>query len=225
MKKEHSVVIVAAGTSTRFGGNIPKQYLCSNGKTILTNTIERFLSHLEFTLIQIVIHKEHIDLYKQSIASLDKIKILPFALGGNTRQESVYNGLKALSHYSPDTVFIHDAARPYISSSFLNQSLNLMNTYEALVPALAVTDSLHQINKDGIIEKTIVRDETISVQTPQIFDFDKIYLAHEKEFLSKNFTYTDDVAIAVKHGMRVKTILGESENIKITYPHDLAVAT
>ena len=112
-----AAVIVAAGRGTRAGGDLPKQYRTLAGEPVLRTTLSTFAWHGEVAAIQTVIHGDDRALYEAAASGL---KVLPPVVGGATRQNSVHNGLEALSVKAPDIVLIHDAARPFCSAELLS---------------------------------------------------------------------------------------------------------
>ena len=241
-----SVIITAAGSSTRIGGGIKKEYIPFQNGTVISTCIKTFLKTLSpnYKLINFVITTP-VDGIKNSknavfsdseIKSLtEKYKIqLQFVEGSSTRQSSVFNGLKEISKNINKTfanncnsenqqnhiVIIHDGARPFISSKTIIDSVEAALEFGASVPGITPTDTQKQITKDGFIEKHLERKSLVAVQTPQCFEFEKLFQAHQKAILD-NKEYTDDTEIWGKYSGNVKVIPGDSNNIKITYPSDL----
>jgi len=213
-----TAIIVAAGNGSRFGSDLPKQYNKIHGKTILRHTAEIFVSHRSISQIQIVIADGFQDLYAHAVAGLPKI--LPPVLGGSTRQESVYNALSKLSLSDNDFILIHDAARPCLSHTSLDEILLSLQKNKAVSLALPVTDTLRKA-KDEIFQNIVDRNELYSMQTPQGFHFSVIKSAHEK-FKGRNFT--DDTALVTEMGIPVSLVLGARDNIKVTLPEDIIIA-
>ena len=216
MNYNNIAVIVAAGTGSRSGLNIPKQYFQYKNQTILEHTINCFLSHKDIDAIQVIINSDHSDLYHKSISEIkNNKKILPVIIGGNTRQESVLNGLKAIENHNPENVFIHDAARPFLTDNIIDHLLLKLKHHDGAAPALAVTDSLRYVN-DGIFSSSISRDNLLSVQTPQAFHFNKIFNAHK----NASIDHTDDISVGLSQGLKITYIQGCKNNIKMTTPQD-----
>jgi 2-C-methyl-D-erythritol 4-phosphate cytidylyltransferase/2-C-methyl-D-erythritol 2,4-cyclodiphosphate synthase len=143
---------------------------------------------------------------------------LPAVYGGTSRQKSVFSGLSALASLKPKNILIHDAARPNITHIMITELLNQLNDYDGTCPALCVTDSLRK--KDGTL---IERDNLYRVQTPQAFNYQKIYQAHVSINAKKTMmpNLTDDIAVAYYANLSINFIKGSEENYKITYPEDL----
>ena len=213
-------LIVAAGSGVRTGFAVPKQYVLLNHKMVLTHTIEKFLADKRFDAVQIVINPAHHDLYTQSINTVSNDKILPVIFGGQTRQESVFCGLTGIHHYNPDYVFIHDAARPFISHDIIDALFDALHDHDGAVPAVAVTDSLRYISPSGIFEDSVERQNLMAVQTPQAFDYKKILSAHQYAHIHHISHHTDDISVGLAQGLKIKSVSGQDKNMKLTYPSD-----
>ena len=206
------VIIVAAGSGSRFGGDIPKQYQLLSGNSILTHTIEAFTNHPQIDGVLVVISEGHEPLYNSGLPNSPKI--LPFALGGKERQDSVRLGLVEAQKYNPQNVLIHDAARPYIDSSTITRILDALETHQAVIPVITVSDSVR------VKGEAVNRDEVKIVQTPQGFHFNKILHAHQHNS-SHWLKLTDDAQVFESAGGQVFMVDGDKRNIKITNPLDL----
>jgi 2-C-methyl-D-erythritol 4-phosphate cytidylyltransferase/2-C-methyl-D-erythritol 2,4-cyclodiphosphate synthase len=135
MTIRNAAIIVAAGRGQRVGGEIPKQYLEVGGMPILRRTVEVFLNHPNIDLIQVIIHPDDKNLYDQALNGLD----LPAPIfGGETRQQSVLNGLEAISDKMPEYVFIHDAARPFLDHKIIDDLIDVVEFSGAVIPGLKV---------------------------------------------------------------------------------------
>jgi 2-C-methyl-D-erythritol 4-phosphate cytidylyltransferase / 2-C-methyl-D-erythritol 2,4-cyclodiphosphate synthase len=213
---KHKIIalVVAAGSGLRTQTDIPKQYLKVKGKSILDYTLKALCSSEQIDKILCVIAKDAADMYQQSVT--ENPKLLPVVFGGNTRQESVRAGLLALKDYNPDSVLIHDAARPNINTPLIACLLDSLVHYDGVCPALPVTDSLRR--KDGT---SVSRDNLFMVQTPQAFNFQKILMAHNHCHDNYQRDFTDDIAVANHYGLKTCFTEGNQKNYKITYPHDL----
>lgn len=207
-------LIVAAGKGTRTGLNTPKQYIEIAGKTVLRRTVESFLSHPGVEAACVVIGAGDLPFYEKAVAGLD---LLPPVIGGATRQESVHNGLESLIELSPDYVLIHDAARPFISEQIISRCLEKLEYADAVLPTLAMTDSLKSFEGEKITG-AVNREEIVAAQTPQCFTFKPILAAH-RTFAGENLT--DDTALAERAGIEVAIVQGETENFKITTSDDI----
>ncbi|WP_334129192.1 bifunctional 2-C-methyl-D-erythritol 4-phosphate cytidylyltransferase/2-C-methyl-D-erythritol 2,4-cyclodiphosphate synthase [Sneathiella sp.] len=211
-------LIVAAGKGTRTGLDIPKQYIEIAGKTILRWTIEAFLQHPDIDAVQVVIAE---DGRAQYAAATEGLSLLAPVIGGAERQESVWRGLEALLAHVPQYVVIHDAARPFVSGDLISRTLQALEAgAEAALPALSIADSLKSL-EDGRIAGSLDRNRIVAAQTPQGFAFAPILAAH-RAFAGEGLG--DDTAVAERAGIEIVRIEGETGNIKITTPDDIATA-
>lgn len=214
---KNAAIIVAAGRGQRMGGEIPKQYLKIDGVPILRRTVEAFYKNGNIDLVKIIIHPDDQNLYDEAVKGLN----LPDpVIGGDTRQQSVMNGLNSLSESSPEYVFIHDAARPFITEELIDKLAEAVEKKGAVIPALNVTDTIKYMTSDHI-NNTIDRNYLYRAQTPQAFDYAAILKAHQT---SNGRDYTDDSSIAEQNGIKVYIVEGSEENFKITTEEDLRKA-
>jgi 2-C-methyl-D-erythritol 4-phosphate cytidylyltransferase / 2-C-methyl-D-erythritol 2,4-cyclodiphosphate synthase len=212
--RDTAVIIVAAGSGTRFGAGMPKQYHDLAGKTILRRTVEVFLSHPNVACIQVVINPDHRDLYEASVQGLN---LLPPVAGGATRQASVRAGLEAVAGQNPAYVLIHDAARPLVDHKIITDVRAILATQPAAIAAKQVVDTIKR-DEDGLVADTVDRRHLWQAQTPQGFQFGPILAAH-RAFAAEDLT--DDAAVAEKAGMKVALVAASADNMKVTNPDDL----
>lgn len=164
--------------------------------------------------------QNHIDTAREilgSFISMDKITIIN---GGETRQESVYNGLIALEKEEPDYVLIHDGARPWITLKIINSVFNKIKEKKACIPVIKAQDAVKSIGNNGVISGHLDRAKIYCAQTPQGFNYKEILDAH-KMAVSDNLSYIDDSEIYSRYIGPVYTVDGDVANRKITYKHDL----
>jgi 2-C-methyl-D-erythritol 4-phosphate cytidylyltransferase/2-C-methyl-D-erythritol 2,4-cyclodiphosphate synthase len=207
-------IIVAAGSGTRLGGEVPKQYLALGGRAVLRHSIETFLQHPAISGVRVVISAEHRALYDGAVAGL---AILPPVAGGASRQDSVRNGLESLADLRPDRVLIHDAARPFLTPDIVDRTLAALDDAPGAVVAVPVTDTLKR-GHDGRVAGTVDRSALWRAQTPQAFRYAEILAAHRQ---AKGAAMTDDAAVAEAAGLPVKLVMGADDNFKITTSDDL----
>lgn len=212
-------LIVAAGSGQRFKSPIPKQYQDVGDMPILRRTILAFLNHPHIDGVQVVTSPQHKDLYDRAVEGLD----LPAPVaGGATRQDSVRLGLEALTEYTPepDSVLIHDGARPLVDASTITDVCKALTTHEGAIAARQVVDTLKR-EEDGAIAQTVDRSNLWQAFTPQGFHFQTIFKAHIKG-LGQQFT--DDASVAEHVGVKVTLIPSNPDNMKITTPDDMGRA-
>ncbi|MFL2679150.1 MAG: bifunctional 2-C-methyl-D-erythritol 4-phosphate cytidylyltransferase/2-C-methyl-D-erythritol 2,4-cyclodiphosphate synthase [Alphaproteobacteria bacterium] len=208
-------LILSGGEGKRFDKKNPKQLFEINGRSILEITVSKFVGSKLFEQIVIVSNKKYIVKTKKILNNYD-IKIIE---GGNTRQESVFNGLKFIKKLKPKNVVIHDSVRPFFTTKLLEKITKIPRNVKCIVPALKINDSVRLSEKK--IYKNIVRDNLKLIQTPQGFNFEEIFNSHKK---LKNKEYTDDSILVFENGCKIKIIEGEFLNYKITDKSDIKMA-
>ena len=207
-----NAIIPAGGTSSRFG---TKNKLIEkiNGKEVIRYTVEVF-EQSNVDEIIICANLSIIEELKQIFKDFKKVKIIQ---GGETRQQSVFNGLRA---GECDYVLIHDGARPMISVDLVNRAIELVQEKKALTVATKTIDTIKEV-QDGKIIRTIDRSKLYNTQTPQAFEYGLIMNAHLK-FIGQD--YTDDAGMLEALGETVYILDGSYKNIKITTQNDIEIA-
>lgn len=238
-RKNIALIITAAGSSSRFGNNIKKEYLPiiendpSKG-TVLGRALETFLETGIFSTVVITIPSNQQKEAEKAISFLPlgkslldkKIKSIEFAFctGGNTRQSSVYEGLKCIAKLAkdslPDAVLIHDGARPFVSRQIIEEAVNSLEKSGAAVTGVPAIDTQKEVDEYGRITAHMQRSKIFAVQTPQAFMFSPLLEAHKKASVDGK-TYTDDTEIWGQYCGDVYISYGENTNRKITYKEDL----
>lgn len=220
-----AVIVVAAGRGSRArtdATEIPKQYRMLGGKPVLQWTLEAIGANAAIDTILPVIHADDGKRYA-ALNGSGAARLREPAIGGETRQASVFAGLKALEEVAPDTVLIHDAARPFPSSDLIGRVIDGLRGSAAVIPALPVTETLKRADGNKIIE-TVDRSTLRLAQTPQGFDFASILDAHRAASQSAETGFTDDASVAEWHGLDMLLVAGEQGNVKLTTPEDFAIA-
>ncbi|MCZ2158239.1 bifunctional 2-C-methyl-D-erythritol 4-phosphate cytidylyltransferase/2-C-methyl-D-erythritol 2,4-cyclodiphosphate synthase [Bartonella sp. 220] len=219
-----AAIILAAGRGERAGApqKIPKQYRLLGQEPVICHTVRCFVQHPAITIIILVIHPEDHQICEQTIAKFKEH--LTIVEGGGTRQVSTLRGLHALKKFKPQYVHIHDGARPFITNQLLDKIHSTVNPQEGVLPVLPIPDTLKRVNSEHYVLETIPRPHLYSAQTPQCFPFESILAAHEKAKQACKKKFTDDSAIAEWSGIPMRTILGDPNNMKITWHQDFDTA-
>lgn len=215
------VLIAAAGSGSRMGKNINKQFLNLLGKPILYHTIKSFLDWRDDLEINIVLNPAEIDYFSENLKPLFSDLEHKFNLiaGGNSRKESVNNGLNNFSGQL-NYVIIHDGARPLLTKELIEKTYQAVIKYNAVSCGVKVKDTI-KVVEDSFSKKTLDRDSLRAIQTPQAFKLDLIKRAHRKY---GNEIALDDASLVEKLGEKVYIVDGDYNNFKITTPEDLKPA-
>ena len=223
-KKITGVLIVAAGKGIRSKSVIPKQYLHFGKKTVLEKNIENFLREPLIDFVQVVINEKHVGVYKDAVANIDSIKLLPTCFGGKTRSHSVKNGLEAIANKGCAKILIQDGARPFTSGEIIRNCIKGLDKFDVVFPGITIPDTLYikksENSRETISELGPNRGSLIRAQTPQAFRFDYIYKRH----MSNSEYYTDDVNLAFLDNKKIEIISGSEYNFKITTQEDIKIA-
>lgn len=217
------VVVAAAGSGKRMGKSINKQYILLDGQMVLAYCIEALEKNPLVQQIVIVTHPEEIKFCQREIVlkhGFNKIKAV--VAGGHHRQDSVFNGLQALGN-DTQWVAIQDGARPFLSESLLDRLFAAVKGTGAAVPGIIPADTIKTIDGRSFVSQTLERANLRTIQTPQLFDHQKILTAYKKAG-ADNYYATDDAALYERYCGPVRVVPGEVSNIKITHPDDLVLA-
>ena len=206
-------IILAAGSGKRFGKNIPKQFENLNGRKIIDYSIEIFLNNKFINGVVIVSNHQWMDFL---INNYPECKVV---LGGETRQESSFLGLKACPK-DTNHVLIHDSARPLISNQIINKIVEKLKDFDAVNLSIPTSDTV-VYSKNKLVQSIPNREEIFLSQTPQSFKYDVILEAHEKSSLNNA---SDDIQLVKDLNIECYNLMGLIENLKITYPLDIKVA-
>lgn len=215
-------IIVAGGTGSRMGGNLPKQFMLLKDKPVLYYSIKTFLESYEDLQLILVLPVAFTDMGKEIIDAYFNREEIRIAAGGDTRFQSVKNGLKLVEDdpiAGGSIIFVHDAVRCLVSVDLIHRCYNTALQTGSAIPVMPSKDSVRILN--GEDSEAIDRNKVMLVQTPQTF-LSKILLpAYDIEYKEK---FTDEATVAEAYGLKVSLVQGEETNIKITKPIDLLIA-
>ncbi|MFN4158349.1 MAG: bifunctional 2-C-methyl-D-erythritol 4-phosphate cytidylyltransferase/2-C-methyl-D-erythritol 2,4-cyclodiphosphate synthase [Gemmobacter sp.] len=203
-------VIVAAGRGTRMGGEVPKQWRMLAGRPVAAHGLAALAAHGP---VVVAIHPQDRAMARAALPGARLVE------GGETRAASVRAALEALAADPPDVVLIHDGARPFVGANMVARLLAALADHPGAAPALAVTDALWR-GEAGMVAGVQDRAGLWRAQTPQAFRFPAILAAHR----GHRGEAADDVAVARAAGLDVAIVEGEEENLKLTFPADVARA-
>lgn len=219
-----TAIVPAAGSGSRMGTGVKKQYLILEGIPVLGHVLRVLEKSTVIKSVVVVVGSGEEDYCRVAVVGkLGLKKVAAIVPGGKERQESVYNGLLALS---PGTgmVVIHDGARPFLDAKCLQVVVEAAGAYGAATCATPVKDTVKFADGEDFVSRTLPRERLWLVQTPQAFRYDIIFGAHRRARDDK-YTATDDAGLVEYLGLPVKIVPGAYSNIKITTPEDLIVAS
>lgn len=229
MGRKKYVVIMAAGSGTRMGAQLPKQFLELGGKVILRRTIEAFLEACPDVSVITVLPKQYLDYWKDYCYENSFICPQVLVPGGITRFHSVKNALKKIP--AGALVAVHDGVRPLLTVQMIRDMYEKAESTPALIPVIPCVDTMKVLEKkvgsDGgetlsaIPGQTVDRSVLYGAQTPQIFHSEILKDAYDQAF---DTAFTDDASVVEKHGKSLSFVIGERLNIKITTAEDLTLA-
>lgn len=212
-------IIVAAGSGSRFGSPLPKQFCNLNGRPLLMTTIERLRIATPHADMLLVLSRECMDMWREMCSAHD-FQSPAIVEGGATRWHSVSNALAVLP-YGTEIVTVHDGARPIVTKSVVNAVVNAVeHGAHGAIPAVAVTDSLRMVDADGI-SHSVNKAQMRAVQTPQGFRASELIEAYSSGYKPE---FTDDASVMEHAGFApLELVEGSAANIKVTHPFDLAI--
>ena len=218
-----TVILAAAGSGTRLGG-VSKPLVDILGKSAIEYSLEVFEKIGDVKRIVISAKEEDIPKYREIVRKGGFTKVCGIIAGGSTRQESVAKAYRfAFSECITDFVAIHDAARPLITVDAVQGALADAKKYGTAVCASVCADTVKRASNSLFVTDSVERDGLYLIQTPQIFSYD-IYSASLAAAEKSGFQATDDSSLAENAGFKIKLFQTSRENIKITYPGDIAIA-
>jgi len=220
VSKSVVAVVPAAGQSTRMGGTARKQYLTLGGVPLLVLSL-KVLQRIE-SIREIILSVPESDrdyCWREIVNPFGLGKVTHIVAGGQRRQDSVRNGLFAISD-PPDLVLVHDGVRPFIQEDVVKNGISRAEQTGAVVVAIPIHDTVKRVDAQRRIQETLNREGLWQIQTPQIFRYDWLVEAHQHA-LQENWDVTDDAALIERKGYSVSVVEGSCMNIKITRPDDL----
>ncbi len=210
-------IIVAGGSGSRMGGDLPKQFMLLKDKPVLYYSLKAFLDAYPDLQIILVLPLDYTNMGQEIIdAYFDKNRIR-IAAGGNTRFQSVKNGLKLVKEES--IIFVHDGVRCLVTRELIHRCYEQAVDTGTAIPAITSKDSIRLMNEDS--NDAFDRNKVMLIQTPQTFHSKILLPAYQIDYKDK---FTDEATVVEAYGLKVSLVEGEENNIKITRPIDLLIA-
>ena len=215
---------MAAGSGTRMGADVPKQFIELCGKAVLQRTIEVFAEACPGIKVVTVLPEAHIDYWKTYCLKHNFTYPQILAKGGITRFHSVRNALEKVPEGA--LVAVHDGVRPLVSAALVREMFERAENVEGLIPVVPCVDTMRILQKNGDMLESVPgaaadRSVLFGVQTPQIFQSEILKEAYSQAY---DTAFTDDASVVEKYGKNLSFIIGERFNIKLTTQDDLKIA-
>lgn len=218
-------ILLAGGRGARMKMDTPKQYLKLAGRAILNHTVDALDSSRFFDGIILVTDEESMTDVREAMSRARLHTPVTVVVGGSTRNESAYNGLEAITD-DEAKVLIHDAVRPFVNRATLTRVVEALDTEEAVDTAIPTADTIIRVTDDMYIDEIPRRDVLYRGQTPQGFRLSVIKQAYQQAVAAQTVSYPDDCSVYMAYhpNGRVKVVLGDSTNMKLTDQVDLSLA-
>ncbi len=217
-----SAVIAAAGSGTRLGTKMPKQFLDLGGRPILAWCLQAFCSSYLISDIVVVAHPDYLELASDITDKYACSKPVKVVAGGATRQDSVLNGVRAASERAT-WVAVHDAARPFVTTDHIEAVCMLAGEAGAAIPGIKIPDTVKRIDENGFVIETLDRSKLVLAQTPQVCRKEELLAAYDRA-AKLGIAFTDESSILEASGIHVAIATGSMHNFKVTTEADLKVA-
>jgi len=218
-----TAIITAAGKGKRMLHSVPKHFIRLEDKPVLAHTLDVFERCPDVNQVLVVSRSgEENYCLKEVVEKYGYKKVLKIVIGGDRRQDSVYNGIKELDE-DTDIVLVHDGVRPFVSQNTLSEAIKLAIFADGVVTAVPVKDTIKYVGDDGIIRATPDRSSLWHAQTPQVFKRRILEEAYVRAYNDK-YSGTDESSLVERLGYKVKIVEGTADNIKITTKEDLLFA-
>ncbi len=215
---KYYAIIVAAGSGSRMHSVVPKQFLLLNGIPVLMHTINAFHNCQAQPRIIVVLSPDSHDYWNELCAEHNFNVPHQLVSGGETRFHSVKNGISLIEE-DDAIIAVHDAVRPLITKEIIDESYECAIQYGNAIVAIKSRDSVRQIKNNRSI--SLIRDEIYLIQTPQTFQAAQLKKAYQQPYVAG---FTDDASVVEQTGVNINLISGSYQNIKITFPEDIAIA-
>lgn len=216
-------IVPSAGKGKRMAHTVPKHFIRLEDKPLLAYTLDAFEGCPDVNHVLLVVrHGEEEYCLNEVVEKYQFRKVLKIVIGGERRQDSVYNGIKELDS-DTDIVVVHDGVRPFVPPALISETIKMAMYVDGVVAALPVKDTIKEVTRDGFIKATPDRESLWYAQTPQAFKKRVLEEAFMRAF-TDNFHGSDEASLIERIGGKVRIIEGSHENIKITTKEDLLLA-
>lgn len=215
-------VVLAAGESKRMGEN--KQFIpidCEN-RPVLAYTLQNISRCRDISEIIVVTQSMHIKTVQDIVKDFGFNKVTKIIKGGNTRQQSAYNGAKEIAK-NINIILLHDGARPFVNADNITKLIADVRKFKAATLGVKVKDTVKKLDTNGFVLKTLNREDIVNIHTPQGFSYD-LYMSAIEYAIKNNLDFTDDAQLMENIGIKVFVTNDDYTNIKLTLPEDIQIA-
>ena len=217
------VLLMMGGSGTRFGANIPKQFVEVEDQPVFSYVMDKYDRFNKIDSIVLVCHAEWVEYADEWARKLKIAKYVDTVAGGSTRSESVRNGLRRLRTFAKDddVVLIHDATHPYLDEGSTADAIRATQLYGAATLGRKQFDTVYRTDAEGNLVEVVPREEIVSGASPELFTFGPIYKIYEEATEEDFERFTSAGAIALANDIAMKVVPTDYVNLKITYRHDM----
>lgn len=223
-------LVLSGGTGTRVGGDIPKQYIEAGGRMLIAFCLDMFIRHERVDAVWIVAARGWQDkiLSELERCGIDSKAVRGFSLPGDTRQLSILNGLRDIDAFArteypgeDPVVIIHDAARPNLTSDYLDKCIDAMEGYDGVMPVLPMKDTVYYSESGKSVDRLLDRSCIYAGQAPELYRLHAYLKANEDLLPERILAINGSTEPAVMAGLKVAMIPGDENNYKVTTKNDL----
>ena len=217
------VLLMMGGSGTRFGANIPKQFIEVEGQPVFSYVMDKYDRFTKVDSIVLVCHASWVEYADEWARKLRIAKYAGTVAGGSTRSESVRNGLRKLAEFARDSdvVLIHDATHPYLDEGSTADAIRETQKYGAATLGRKQFDTVYRTDDDDNLVAVIPREQVVSGASPELFTFGPIHRIYEEATDEDFEKFTSAGAIALANNIQMKVVPTDFVNLKITYRHDM----
>ncbi len=216
-------LVLAGGSGSRLGGDVPKQFLDLAGKPLIAWSLSTLNSSRIIDAIVVACPEKYLEKLWVMGESFGIGKLVAVVAGGGTRQESAYRALTAVDYFDDDIVLLHDAARPFVTLKMIRDCVESAGAFGAAGAYVKATDTI-ALTREGFVSAVPDRSSLFHAQTPQAFRYGIIRRSHEKAREESSPDASDDVRLVMDAGHRVRVVEGDYRNIKVTTHRDVDIA-
>lgn len=216
--------VLAGGKGLRMGGELPKQFVCLDGRPVIIRSIDAFLNSGRVDKIIVAVPREQMAYMQEMLDTYIGKADIAVVAGGKSRNETLRNTLEAIDIEKDDIILTHDAVRPFINKRIIDENIAAAASYGACNTVVPAVDTMLQSDDGAFIKSVPDRSKLFHAQTPQSFNACKLYKLYQTMTAEEYDRYTDACSVFIDRGEPVFMVQGDRNNIKLTYPEDMEKA-